>query len=1091
MAEAGSGKSQYCFNEIKKKIKENEQVFMITPEQFSFTAEQKLLETLDTDSSLNAEVISFGRIAHRVLQEVGGVGAKMLSENGKKMLLYDILSGGKASLTFLGKTEENTEIIVNSLTEMKKHCISLDTLKNTIEQTEDMRLKLKLKDIYYCYYEFQNRMGSSYIEENDTLSLLAEKLEQSIMFKDAIVYIDEFSGFTTQEYEVIKVILKQAKEVTITLVSDNLNVEDQDYLFYSNNKIAKKIGTNAELIYLQNQPRFKNEELHILEQNIYDIPKVACQEEPKHIHLNLAENPYDEIENVACKIVSLVKEKGYSYKDISVITKNAEEAGAIIKAIFRSYDIPNFIDEKKDLSQNVLIKFLLSSLEVLAKGWKTETVLSCIKTGFFSITEDELYELEAYVHTWGVKQKGWYEKDWEYGFKDEVEKNRINEIRKKVIIPILHLKEELGRQKTVKEISIKVYEYLKEMNAEETLNIKIQEFVEQGEVEIANEYITGMQVITKTLDEMVSILGEKKVSFEKYMELLKIGLSGDVLGAIPATLDQVIVGDIDRSRTHKVKAVFIIGLNDGVFPSSRKEEGFLNDNDRSALEKMGIELAKDSIANLYEEQFSIYKAFSTAEEEIYLSYPVADKEGTALRPSNLIFEVKKIFPNIRQIKERETKLINKKVTFDNLLLAMKEKKTDKQWQAIYEIYKEDSAWKDKLSSAMKGLKDTNLPVPIDEKNIKKLYGNVLKTSVSRLEQYRKCPFSFHLKYGLKLKEEGEFNLKAVDTGSFMHEVIAKFFDYVEENNIKYKEVEDEKIKQLVSKIIEEELNLSRNQIFNSSPKFKSLTRRLSKVITKAMKYIVEQLKYSDFCVAGAEIEFSDKSSYEPIRLELESGEKIEVTGKIDRVDIAKNENGKYLRIIDYKSSAKNIDLDEVVAGLQIQLLTYLDVGSELEQAIPAGMFYFGLIDNVLKSKKNKTDEEIEEELKKQFKLSGILLADVKVARMMDNKLDKGYSSTIPVFVDKDGQLSLSRSNVITLEEFKELQKHTKKIIKQISKEILSGNIDIKPYKNKAKKATCEYCPYKSICNFSPDKKGNEYFYIKNIERQELLEKIKE
>ena len=1103
---AGTGKSQFCFNEIKEKTKHEEKIYMITPEQFSFTAEQKLLETLDTQSSLNAEVITFGRTANRVLQEVGGTGSLLLSENGKKMLLYDILLNGKNNLTFLGKSEENTGLIINTLTEMKKHCVSLEMLKNTVDETSDERLKLKLQDIYYCYNEFENKMGKTYIEENDILSILSEKLEQSTMLKDATIYIDEFSGFTTQEYAVIEVILKQAKEVTVTIVSDNLDNQKADGLFYSNNKMAKKLVQIAEKqhitvekpVFLKESHRFKNVELKLVEQNLYCIPEKSNKEEPKHIHLFLAANPYAEIEKVASEIVKLVKEKAYSYRDISLITKNTEESGSLIKAIFRSYEIPNFIDEKKDLSQNILIRYLLSVLEILAKGWTTENVLASIKTGFYQITEDEQYDIENYCLSWGIKGKLWYEKDWHYGLETEEDKIRINEIRKKIVLPIIHLKEELGRGKTVKDICKKIYEFLKETKVEETLNKKLTELTELGEIEIANEYITGMQMISKILDEMVSLMGDEQISFERELELLKIGFSGHVLGAIPATLDQVIVGDVDRSRSHKVKAVFIIGLNDGVFPSFGKEEGFLNDNDRHTLEKMGMELAKDSVQNLYEEQFSIYKAFSASEEELYLSYPVADKEGSGIRPSNLIAKIKKIFPNLKEkseVVEKSLNLVNKKVTFENLLIAMQEAKNGKSlnetWQAVFEIYKEDKEWGARLQAAMQGLKDTNLPVPIEEANIKKLYGNTLRTSVSKLEQYRKCPFSFHLKYGLKLKEPQEFNLHAVDTGSFMHEIIAKFFDTIDEKNINYKQLDDDKIKNMVADIIREELNLSKNELFTSTPKFQSLTRRLMKVITKAIKYIVEQLKYSDFEISGAEIEFSDKSTYEPIRLELDTGEKIEVTGKIDRIDIAKDENGKYLRIIDYKSSAKNIDLGEVVAGLQIQLLTYLDAATELEQAIPAGIFYFGLVDSVLKAKKNKTDEEIEQELKKQFKLSGILLADIHVVKMMDNKLDKGYSNTIPVYVDKEGQLSLSRSNVVSLEQFKDLQKHTKKMIKQISKEILSGNIKMQPYKNKMKKTTCENCSYKSICNFSPDKRGNDYFYLKNMDKQEILEKIKE
>ena len=609
-------------------------------------------------------------------------------------------------------------------------------------------------------------------------------------------------------------------------------------------------------VYLDKQYRYKNEELKLIEKFLYGFSKEKKYEEPKHIHLFLAENPYSEIENVAKEIIKLVKEKGYCFRDISVITKNIEESGPLIKAIFRSYEIPNFIDEKKNLSDNIFIRFILSVLQILGNGWTTENVLSSIKTGFYPITKEEQYQLENYVLAWGIKGKAWYEKDWEYGFENKEEKEKINLIRNKIVLPIINLKKELSGQKTVKDVCTKLFEFLKNMGAQECMQEKIDRLLENSEIEAANEYILGMKITTEILDEMVTLLGENNISFEKQLELLKIGFSGNILGTIPATLDEVIVGDIDRSRSHKVKAVFIIGLNDGVFPEVRKDEGFLNDEDRAILNNMGIEMANSSLQSLYEEQFSIYKAFSVAEEELYLSYPTSDKEGASLRPSSLISKIKRLFPNLKEKSEaieKELYIANKKVTFENLLYyiqkAKNDGKQDKTWQTVYEIYKDDIEWKNKLNAAMQGLYDTNLPVKLKNENIKKLYGNTLKTSVSRLEQYRKCPFSFHLKYGLKLKEPKVFNLQAVDTGSFMHEVIAEFFDFLEEENLNYRKINDDELKQIVSKIVEKQLQLTKNELFNSTPKFQSLTRRLEKVILKSIKYIIEQLKDSDFDIA--------------------------------------------------------------------------------------------------------------------------------------------------------------------------------------------------------------------------------------------------
>lgn len=397
----------------------------------------------------------------------------------------------------------------------------------------------------------------------------------------------------------------------------------------------------------------------------------------------------------------------------------------------------------------------------------------------------------------------------------------------------------------------------------------------------------------------------------------------------------------------------------------------------------------------------------------------------------------------------------------------------------------------KLKNALCALQyDNTLVESINEENINKLYGKILKTSVSRLEQYKKCPFSFYLKYGLKLEEKKEYKIESIDTGSFMHDVIDDFFQTIHSEQIPIKELSKEEIRKIANSIIDEKLKLKKNYIFTSSAKFIHLTNRLKKVVLQSLEYIVYQLSISDFEVFGNEVEFSKDKQYPPITMELEDGKKVEITGKIDRIDIAKtNDNKKIIRIIDYKSSIKNVDLNQVYAGLQIQLLTYLDAITSIEDVLPAGVLYFNLLDPIIKNNKNLTDEEIEEEIKKQFKMKGLILADVNIIRMMDKKLEKGYSSVVPAYIDKDGNISNTRSSIATQDEFNNLQKYINKLIKQISKEILSGSIDIKPcYDAKAKTTACDYCSYKSICKFDLNK--NEYEYIGNLSKDTIMEKIK-
>ena len=318
--------------------------------------------------------------------------------------------------------------------------------------------------------------------------------------------------------------------------------------------------------------------------------------------------------------------------------------------------------------------------------------------------------------------------------------------------------------------------------------------------------------------------------------------------------------------------------------------------------------------------------------------------------------------------------------------------------------------------------------------------------------------------------------------------LLSFFERLDELNISVKNIEEEQIKQITEDIVEEKLALKKYDIFNSIPKYRILAQRLKKVITKSMKYIVDSLKYSDFEVLGHELEFKQGGQYEPIIYELKDGKKVEITGKIDRLDIAKTADGNYIRIIDYKSSIKNINLNEVYAGLQLQLLTYLDAACENEEVTPAGALYFNLIDPVLNANPNMTDEEITEELRKQFKMQGLILADSNIVRKMDINLVSGSSNIVPAYIGKDGEVS-DKPNTLNRKQFENLQNYMEKIIKQISEEILNGNIGIEPYyRTRDKKTPCEYCSYKAICQFNQITKNN-YNYIPNANKEKILEKI--
>ena len=498
----GSGKSEYCFSEISKLVEKEKKIFIITPEQFSFTAEKKLMDCLQTKAVMNAEVITLSRMAYRVISEVGG-NKNNLSKCGKAMLVYSILNKYKKELKFLGKSDENIDLSITAITEFKKHGVTIDNLKEEIKNTDDTYLKTKLSDMSLVYEKFEEKIINNYIDETDLLDILANSLQETELVKDSVIYIDEFAGFTYQEYEVIKELIRQAKQVNITICVDdfNLNTNPDKDIFYSNkitlSKLLKLVEENQfkleESVALEKQYRFKTEELKHLSDNIYNIKSTKYEKNVENIELFLAKNEYSEVEEIAKKISKLIREENLRYRDISIITKNIENYSSLIRAIFNKYEIPVFIDEKRDLNQNVIVQYVLSILEVLNRNFSLDSVFSYIKLGFLELEDDEIFKLENYSTKWGIKQSKW-KKDFIYELNDENKKQeieRLNELRKKIIEPLLNLQEKIKKEKTAENITKEIYSFMQEQNIEEKIIKKIEKLEENNLVDLASEYKTS------------------------------------------------------------------------------------------------------------------------------------------------------------------------------------------------------------------------------------------------------------------------------------------------------------------------------------------------------------------------------------------------------------------------------------------------------------------------------------------------------------------------------------------------------------------------------------------------------------------------
>ena len=899
---AGTGKSTVILEQVKNNLHSEVKQYIIIPEQFSYSEEKKLMAELQENSIINAEVITFKRMAERVQTEVAGRTKSLLSKSGKAMIMYSILDKQKDKLQYIKNSSNNIDLGIQTIKDFKKNVIKYQDIEGLIESVDKPLLKAKLQDVNIIYSEYEKCIQEKFLDEEDKISKLATSLESSTMFDNSDIYIDEFSGFTKQEYQVIAKLLKKARKVRLAICLDELNEKNKTDIFYFNKSaveelidIATECGVEVEKpIYLNKQYKLKKPELKHLEQNLYAPTYAKYAGEVKNIKTILTLNPYEEIEYVAKNIIKLVRDEGYKYSDIAIIARNIDEVQSKVKAILGNNGIPVFIDNKEDLARSQFIKYILALLEILAKNWSQEAVISYIKSGFLKIDEDDIYKLENYVIKWGIQGSKWYKEDWKY------EEENFNELREKIVLPILDLKAKLEGQKTATNISKAIYSFLDKNDIYTQIEEKIKKYEESGNILLSKNCKASLENLIEVLDEIIYIFEDQKMSFEKYREILKIGLSYKELGNIPEVIDQVILGDIERSRSHEIKIAFILGVNDGNFPSINKIEGFLNDDDRETLKSLGKEIAKGSLELTYEDQFNIYKALTTAKEKLYLMYTSTDKDGATLRQSILITKIKRIFPNLKEestILNSEPEITSKQATFQELLFELQKLKNGEQiddiWYEVYNWYKTDPKWRNILEKAMIELKYLKTPEKISKENIEKLYGKTLKTSISKLETYRRCPFQYHLKYGLKLQEKEEFKVRAIDTGSFMHEVIEEFFRRAED----VKKITEEEISKLVDEIILDKLSLRKNYLFTSNKKFIALTNRLKRIINKSLGYIVYQIQNSDFTVLANEVEFSKTIN------------NVEITGKIDRVDISND--GDFLRVIDYKSSSKNINLNDV------------------------------------------------------------------------------------------------------------------------------------------------------------------------------------
>ncbi|BBK75005.1 MULTISPECIES: helicase-exonuclease AddAB subunit AddB [Clostridium] len=1136
---AGIGKSTWCINSIAENIKKDDEnkLILIVPEQYTFNTENRILKSIGEPALLRTQVLSFKKMAHEVFEECGGRVKEIIKESGRNMLIHKVLNEKIESLEYFRKISREQgfyEIVSDVISEFKKYNVEVDSLRNIEESIQESDLYNKIRELSIIYEAFNEEMNEGYIDGDDELTLLGKKLLENDIYTNSEVWIDEFSTFTPQQLEIIRLLARRCKRVNITLCMDNRdnsngnqditdvfntikNTENKILKIMKENNISYDKPINLNMINVnEGYNRFKNApELEHIEKYFFTYPFNSFNGKCENVKLYKANNIYDEIERVAKSITSLIRSGKYRYKDISVVCRNIDDYEKITSVIFKDYEIPYFLDKKLELLNNPLIILITSAFEILFKDWSYESVFKYLKTGLTGIENNYIDVLENFVLEYGVKGYKWTVKEiisesW-FNNNEELseEKIFISEIMDEVRRPLLVFHNKIKGKHKVSHICKAIYEFLIDIHAFERINEWIEKFDEIGLEDKVKEYSQVEESVIDILDQAVDVMGDKDLDSYDFFKILNSGFNNEEIGVIPVALDQVNIGDVARIKGRDVKALYIVGVNDGILPASKKEEGILSDNDRNILSEIGIELASNTRNKVFEEQFLLYTVLTISSDYLMISYPMADFEGKSLRPSIVISRIKKILPklveesdlyDLSSYKDKLNKVISPIPTFNELILAMRkncdEENVEEYWREVYKWYKDSPEYENKVKNIFKGLDYSNLKNHVNKNNLRELYANEdgkLMFSVSRLEKYAECPFSYFVQYGLKAKNRKIYEFTPPDLGSFVHDILDLFTNRVKKEGILWSELNNERCKEIVSNLIDIRLSEQTNSILNSSKRFKYLSQRFKRVISKSVTVMAEQIGKGEFEVFKTEFDFGNYKTGEAVMLNLQDDEKVYLQGRIDRIDTLDLDGQTYIRIIDYKTGAKKFDLNELYYGLQMQLLVYLDAiikNSKYileKQVVPGAVLYFKVDDPIIKSKKEMTTEEVETEVLEELKLKGLVLKDAKVVKAMDRDIE-GYSLVIPAAFKKDGDFK-STSDVVTEEEFTLLREYVNRKMISLCEDMLCGDIKIEPTKQ-ANRSYCEYCDFSSICQFDTSIKDNKYKIVGKKSRTEIWDNIR-
>lgn len=1102
---SGTGKTSYIFDEMIAKSMEpgHAPILFMLPEQSNMAAEQEMVIRHPKGGTMDISILSFTRLAFKVFDERNIHTRDILDDYGKSMLIMKLLKEHQEELSYYGNMigkQGFVDEVKSLLSEFYQYQITDEVLAGVVANlSPEKSLYHKMSDLRILLKAFDEAMGNSYMVTEQILTLLQEVAGESELLKGADIYFDGFTGFTPVQYDVINKLMQLGGNLYFSFTMDEDLFGKNDYseqgLFalgkQSVDRLCKLAEENqvAVLPHIGMTHNYRLEErrelLH-LERQLFRFPVQSYDKKPESILLFSAKDSREEALFIAKTIKQYVMEKGFHYRDFAIITGDIKEQAVIWRQVMERLEIPYFLDFSETLSHNPIVETVAMIMELFRTDFSYDSVFSFLKIGFLDLDMEAVYTLENYALKYGVRGYSW----WNHAFKGGVKGlHELNQTRKQFMKKIEKLSTVfLKKSAKAKEYIAGLYDFMSTNQMAEKLYAKSIWLEEEGKLREAKAYGQVYDKFISVLDKTMDILGEEEINREHFTEILTAGISDMQLGIIPSTLDQVIVGDMERTRLHHTAFLFVAGANEGLLPKTASGKGILADKDRKQLKEMNICLAPDSREEMFLQQFYLYLQLTQAADSLVITCRIADEKGAELRPSYFINRLAQIFPLLTAVKVEEQ--------INNMLPSTREEVMADFAKELSEDNVADSS----LYHIMRHEKPTvtdrildgyfydNRAGVLDKAIARKLYGEQMLHSVSRLETYAGCAYQFFLQYGLKLARREEYKVESNHIGTILHTVMERFFKQVKDGTIVPDSMTKEQLEEKVERITLQAAQEENETIFESSYRNRHQLAVLIRIAKRSIANLCRHLEQGGMEPAYFEKRFSPEDELQYIHMALEDDMQMELNGIVDRVDIKETEDAVYLKVIDYKSGSKDIDYVKMYEGKQLQLTVYMSVMIELlkrqypdKKIIPTGMYYYRIYDPIIEETE---EEKVEQKRVESSRLSGLVNEEEQSLILMDEKT----GLVTPVRYKKDGELDSRNSALVSTDDLMQISRFVRDKMIDIGENIIHGQIEMNPEKGEIN-SPCNFCDYKNVCRFESGLGGNAYRIGSKLDKQEAKDII--